>query len=137
MTPPQWKAIDRSFSAAAALDPSQRHAYLEKACRNHTTLRQEVESLLEEHDRTGPFLGVYSSVGDKKLGPYKVFGRIGEGGMGVVYKAFDTSLNRVVAIKVLPPWLMGDPSWRQSLLEEAQSASALNHPNIVTVHAIA
>ena len=137
MTPRQWKAIDRIFSAAAALDSSQRHVYLEKVCRNNATLRQEVESLLEEHDRTGPFLGVYSSVGDKKLGPYKVFGRIGEGGMGVVYKALDTTLNRVVAIKVPPHWLIGDPGWRQSLLEEAQRASALNHPNIVTVHAIA
>jgi serine/threonine protein kinase len=137
MTPERWKAIDRIFSTAAALPPAKRPEYLEEACRDNPTLRQEVESLLAEHNRPGPFLGVYSSVGDKILAHYQVLERIGEGGMGLVYKALDTTLHRVVAIKVLPPWLMGDTHSRQRLLEEARSASALNHPNVVTVHAIA
>lgn len=137
MTPARWKAIDRIFSTAAALPSAERPGYLEKACRHNPTLRHEVESLLAHHDRPGPFLGVYSSVGDKILAHYQVIERIAEGGMGLVYKALDTTLDRVVAIKVLPPWLMGDPHSRQKLLEEARSASALNHPNVVTIHAIA
>src|SRR6266481_8404918 len=101
MTRRRWKVINRLFEAAAALAPTERRIYLEKACRNNPSLRQEVESLLAEHNRPGPFLGVYSSVGDKILGHYRVLQRIDEGGMGVVYKALDMSLDRVVAIKVL------------------------------------
>ena len=69
----------------------------------------------------------------QQLGPYRIEGRLGEGGMGVVYRAFDTKLNRPVAIKFLSNEL-ADPAARRRFQREAQMASALNHPHILTVH---
>jgi len=70
------------------------------------------------------------------LGPYEIVGLLGAGGMGEVYKARDPRLSRTVAIKVLPQLTAGDDDRRKRLLREARTASALNHPNIVTVHDI-
>jgi Tol biopolymer transport system component/tRNA A-37 threonylcarbamoyl transferase component Bud32 len=77
------------------------------------------------HDLTGRLVGVY-----------RVGTRIGEGGMGVVYLARDTQLDRTVAIKVLPDGLVSDPDRRRRFIQEAKAASALNHPNIVTIYSI-
>ena len=71
-----------------------------------------------------------------KLGPYEVLALIGAGGMGEVYRARDPRLNRDVAIKVLPADRMADPDRRRRFVQEAQAASALNHPHIVTIHEI-
>jgi serine/threonine-protein kinase len=65
---------------------------------------------------------------------YRVLEKIGEGGMGVVYKAEDIALNRSVAIKVLPPELLTEPSRKERFIQEAQAASAINHPNIAQVY---
>jgi serine/threonine protein kinase len=73
---------------------------------------------------------------DQPLLHYRILGKIGEGGMGEVYKAEDTRLGRIVAIKRLPPNLAQEKTAKQRLLREARSASALNHPNIVVIHAI-
>src|SRR4029077_16362308 len=72
----------------------------------------------------------------KVLGHYEIHERIGEGGMAIVYRARDTRLERWVAVKALQPWAMADPGARDRLTQEARSASALNHPNIITVHEI-
>src|SRR5690242_8878197 len=71
----------------------------------------------------------------EKLGPYRLTSRIGEGGMGVVYRARDEELNRDVAVKVLAAGML-DQLGKDHLLKEAQTASALNHPNICTVYQI-
>jgi TolB-like protein/Tfp pilus assembly protein PilF len=68
------------------------------------------------------------------LGPYRVLGKIGEGGMGEVYRARDTRLDRELALKVLPASVAGDQTARERLLREARIASRLNHPNICVVH---
>jgi eukaryotic-like serine/threonine-protein kinase len=68
------------------------------------------------------------------LDRYRIESKLGEGGMGVVYKARDTRLDRVVAIKVLPADKVSDPERRQRFIQEAKAASALNHPNIISVH---
>jgi Tol biopolymer transport system component len=72
-----------------------------------------------------------------KLGPYEIVAPLGAGGMGEVYRAKDTRLERTVAIKVLPADKVADPERKQRFIQEAQAASALTHPNIVTLHDIA
>ncbi|HEV3345120.1 MAG TPA: serine/threonine-protein kinase, partial [Pirellulales bacterium] len=70
------------------------------------------------------------------LGPYQVREVIGRGGMGIVLRAFDAKLNRVVAIKVLGPELAAQPTARRRFLREAQAAAAVTHPHVVTIHAV-
>src|ERR1700704_3510271 len=72
----------------------------------------------------------------RTLGHYELLDEIGRGGMGVVYRARDTRLDRLVAIKLLPPDKTSDPDRRRRFVQEAKAASALNHPNIVTIHEI-
>jgi serine/threonine-protein kinase len=83
-----------------------------------------------------PFLGINTSVGGKVFGPYRIGEPIAAGGMGLIYHALDTMLDRVVAVKVLPPWEMGNPRSRQQLREEARLASTLHHPSIVTIYGL-
>jgi len=70
---------------------------------------------------------------DRTLSHYELLEEIGKGGMGVVYKARDTRLDRFVAIKLLPPDKMSDPDRKRRFVQEAKAASGLNHPNIVTM----
>src|SRR5262245_4843687 len=71
-----------------------------------------------------------------KLGRYEIRSQIGAGGMGEVYRAFDTELDRTVAIKVLPEDLASDQQRLQRFIQEAKAASALNHPHILTIYDI-
>ncbi len=72
----------------------------------------------------------------QRLLHYQILDKLGEGGMGVVYKARDTHLDRFVAIKVLPPEKVSDPTRKARFVQEAKAASSLNHPDIITIYDI-
>jgi serine/threonine protein kinase len=144
----------------AALDkttPAERAAYLEEACAQDSSLRQPVEELLraydrpdrlfdqpaaehlaEEDDTSGlDFLGPPTKAGSLgRLGHYEVLAVIGRGGMGVVLRAFDEKLHRVVAIKVLAAALAGNAEARQRFVREARAAAAVTHENVVAIFAV-
>jgi eukaryotic-like serine/threonine-protein kinase len=137
------------FGKVLDAEPNRRDAILDEACAGRPHLRREVESLLVAYQKAGTFIDVpmvalalspeeartaeQETVVGRTLGPYRVEAIIGEGGMGVVYRAFDGKLNRPVAIKFLSDAL-ADPSARRRFQREAQVASSLNHPHILTVH---
>ncbi len=127
--------IEEIFHQAAELAPEARSAFLDEVCAGDESLRQEVHSLLA-HATEGETATIVADLAGRTIGAYQVLGRIGQGGMGVVYKARDTELDRTVAIKVLPADCLGDPDRKRRFIQEAKAASALNHPNIVTIHAI-
>ena len=135
MTEARWKVVKEILAEALERQPSERAAFLDQAC-GEPSLRQEVDSLLVAHDQAGSnFLEPPSATGTElktgaRLGPYEILSPIGAGGMGEVYRARDTRLGRVVAIKILPGFLARDPEHQQRLNMEAHAVSSLSHPNI-------
>jgi eukaryotic-like serine/threonine-protein kinase len=137
----RWRRIESLCHAALARPADDRAAYLLEACRGDEALREEVESLVAEGDAAGSFLE-FPVVGDavspplvgRQLGPYCIEAPIGAGGMGEVYRAKDTRLDRNVAIKVLPPQWTADPQRRTRFEREARAVAALKHPNICTIY---
>jgi serine/threonine protein kinase len=129
-----WQKIEELFHAALAEPPDQRAEFLRKACPD-AQVRARVESLLEQAD--GSFLegsplppAVRPGV---KLGNFEIVELLGRGGMGEVWRARDSRLKRDVAIKLLPVAFARDPDRIARFEHEARAASALNHPNIVSV----
>jgi len=144
MTADRVSDVLRVCQEALGREGAARAAYLDAACGSDPVLRREVEALLAESSAGGsgfletppwapapPALAV-----GQRLGPYEVTGRLGAGGMGEVYRARDTRLDRTVAIKVLPAELSADPERRARFEREARVISALNHPHICTLHDI-
>jgi Tfp pilus assembly protein PilF/predicted Ser/Thr protein kinase len=143
MGPDDWARVKSLFEAASAIPAADREHYLAGATRD-TVLRREVEQLLAADlestdgwaDRLAKTIADHVSlrtVGPgQAIGPYRIDEQIGRGGMGVVYRAFDTRLQRPVALKLVDDVTL-DATARSSLLREAQCASALNHPHVCTV----
>lgn len=131
------------------MDSSSRAGFLERACSSDTDLKSEIEALLNQHDsdsflekpasREFPELfesEMESFSAGKRLGAYTITGKIGRGGMGIVYLAHDSRLDRPVAIKMLPADCLKDPRQRERIRREARAAARLSHPGIATVYSL-
>src|SRR5262245_52529222 len=139
MNPERWRRITGLFHAALAHDSGRRAVFLDAACADDPSLRGDVERLLAG-DRRAESAGDFADgrsgglAPGAMLGPYRIEASIGAGGMGDVYRARDTRLNRTVAIKVLPPAFVLEPEVRQRFEREAHAIAALKHPHICVLH---
>lgn len=138
MDPERWQKIKAVLYEAHELPPERRSEFLDRACSADSSLRKEVESLLSPGDQArSDFLS--SGVGaalpaGTKLAHYEVQALIGAGGMGEVYRGHDPRLGRDVAIKILPSMFSRDAERLRRFEQEARSAAALNHPNILAIY---
>ena len=138
--------IEEIFQEALQRDPALREAFVRNACRGDDELHREVSSLLVNHDEAGdaePWAAAAAArlmAGQRSLepgtsfGPYRIECFLAAGGMGEVYRARDTRLDRTVAIKVLPAELASDPQFRERFEREARAISQLDHPHICTLY---
>jgi serine/threonine-protein kinase len=148
MNPDRWRQVADVYEAVLEREPAARGAFLAQACRDDADLRREVESLLaQEHtplviDHGMPAVAAAVLEGTSRLtpgtalGPYRVEALLGAGGMGEVYRARDTKLNRDVALKVLPESFTRDPDRLARFTREAHVLASLNHPNIAAIHGL-
>ena len=146
MTAERWQQIARIYDAAAELADEERARYLAEACGGDAGLRAEVESLLADcHARLLIDSPVWESAAGllepaaelppgRLLGPYRIETLLGSGGMGQVYRAYDTRLNRTVAIKVIADDLAAATAFRERFEREARVLAALGHPHICTLY---
>ena len=150
MTPARWQQVKQIFQSAIQRPPSERDGFISKACADDRELRSEVESLISSHDQAGDSIEAMAAeaatemLADEQPGPilgkhighYEVLSLLGRGGMGEVFLAQDTSLGRKVALKLLRSDFTRIEERLRRFQQEARAASALNHPNILTIHEI-
>jgi Tol biopolymer transport system component len=141
LPPKDWPRVGDVFEGARALPADRQPAYLAETCGGNEALRREVESLLAWDARANSILGtpapiavdgaiLVQSLEGQRLGPYQLAAKIGAGGMGEVYKAQDTRLDRPVAIKILSAHIADDADARERFQREARAVGALNHPHV-------
>jgi serine/threonine protein kinase len=164
MSAPQASAKAIFLQALDLPTESARNAYLDTECGDDADLRREVDELLRHHGDVGRFLeSPPTAVVDSaeqlrtlappapalaflspsaradslgRLGHYEILEVVGSGGMGIVLKAFDEQLHRIVAIKALSTSLAGSATARKRFIREAQAAAAVNHDNVVHIYAV-
>ena len=146
---PGHQKVKEIFNAALKQNPAGRLEFLDQACGADDILRDEVESLLSSHEKDSGFLElpVIAEVAEtlipaspqfsngQQFGQYEIIELIGVGGMGEVYLATDSTLNRKVALKLMPTSLITDQENLKRFEREAFAVSSLNHPNILTIYA--
>jgi eukaryotic-like serine/threonine-protein kinase len=155
MKPERWKQIEQLYHAALDREPDERAAFLAETCIDDSGLRREVEELLGFDGAAESFIEENALVMEarrldaedlsttkaqgitgQKIGAYQILTRLGKGGMGEVYLALDPRLGRKVALKLLPAEFTHDRERVRRFEQEARTASALNHPNIITIYEI-
>ncbi len=150
MTPERWQKIEFLLQAALELNSSERASFLVRECAGDAPLRQEVESLLASAAGARGFLDRnaiedgaalfederFSPTPGRQIGAYLIQEKLGTGGTGEVYLAHDTRLGRKVALKLLDTDFIDDAVSRTRFIREARLASALDHPNICTIHEV-
>jgi serine/threonine protein kinase len=139
VTPERWRQISAIFNAARQRDPADQAAFVVAACAGDDALRREVGALLRAHqDGAGfgssPLIQSSQLQSGSSFCGYRIERLLGGGGMGEVYRARDTRLDRSVAIKILPECFAQDPERLARFEREAKTLAALNHPNIAIVH---
>lgn len=132
MSDNRWQRIEEIFHRAADLAPQDRAVFLDQACGEDPSIRREVESLLAHESEDG---GTFADA-PKVIAHYRISAKIGEGGMGAVYRATDTRLGREVAIKILPRSFADDADRMARFLREAKVLATLNHPNIAQIYGL-
>jgi serine/threonine-protein kinase len=148
MHPERWQQIDHLFHLALEQTPQRRAGFLAQECAGDESLRSQVEALISSHEEPSTFVEALVAdvaaglLSDARLAPgttvahYKIIALLGKGGMGQVFLAEDTRLHRRVALKLLPAQFTRDSDRVRRFEQEACAASALNHPNILTIHEI-
>ncbi len=146
----ELKRIEELYHLALGKPKEERTAFLAEVCGSDEALHRELQSMIEALEKAGGFMelpalehaarlaGQAGSqlLAGHQLGPYRVGPLLGRGGMGEVYRAVDTRLDRPVALKLLPAEVSGNPDRLHRFIREAKAASSLNHPNIATIHEI-
>src|SRR4029453_7748354 len=148
MPPERWQRIEQLYHAALEREAERRAVFLAEACAGDEALHREVSSLICAHDQAGAFIESppdqiaqqilnaewAQSMAGQRLGRYQLLSLLGAGGMGRVWRAQDTLLNREAAIKILPGHLAQDAEALARFKAEARAVAALSHANILAIY---
>ncbi|MCU1291272.1 MAG: serine/threonine protein kinase [Bryobacterales bacterium] len=145
--PARYERVAELFSLAVELAPEEQSSFLQKQCGSDLELLRLVQNLLREDGKGPLFRGIelsgvaptpdpHDDLSGRTISHYRIVGPLAAGGMGIVYRAIDTRLERTVALKFLPPFLMNDGGSRERFVREARAIASIDHKNVCTLYEI-